>query len=179
MDTVIIKKREKVLAGITAAVLAAVLVFTAIIEPQLKTRNELTRNLGQLQIRLTKMKRDLLVRDRIDQIYSQIEPLIATTGTEQQQISDFTRQLGELYSKLNVKIRSVKILASSKEAFYRRLSIKMEMAGYVRDVLRFIEAVESSPNPIRIEQLGLKAQESRDNVHMSVIVSKVVSGSKT
>jgi len=178
MKTAKVKNREKALAVATATVLATAIIFTVVVEPQLKKRKELAQNLHQLQIRLVKTKGDLLVKDRIDQIYSQTEPLITTIGTEQQ-ISAFTRQLSEMYSTLNVKIRSVRILPSVKEPFYRRLSIRIEMAGHIRDFLRFIKAVESNPNPIRIEQVDLKAQEYRDNVYVSVIVSKVVFEYKT
>jgi len=173
------KRREKILGMITLAVLVGLFVFTIVIDPQLKQHKNLTRDLHYLQITLTKMKSDLLVKDRINKIYSEIEPLIATSGTEQQQISAFTRQLSDIYSKLNVKIKTVKILPLANENFYKRLSVRIEMEGHVRDFLGFIEAIEKHSNPIRIEQFDLKAQESRDNLYVSMIITKVVSESKT
>ncbi|MFC1677111.1 type 4a pilus biogenesis protein PilO [Planctomycetota bacterium] len=173
------KNREKLWAVITVILLAGIFIFTVVIDPQLKKRQGLTEKLGQLQINLTRIKGDVLVKDRIDQIYSQIEPLIATTGTEQQQISAFTRQLSDIYSKLNVKIRSVKILPATNENFYKRLSIKIEMTGNVKDFLRFVQTVERHSEPIKIEQFDLKAKETRDNVQVSMVISKVVCGPKT
>jgi Tfp pilus assembly protein PilO len=170
------KSREKLLAVITAAILAAVFIFTAVIEPQLKRHRQISGELAQLQLDLTKAKGNLMVKDRIEKIYSQIEPLIVAEGTEQQQISGFTRLLDQIYSKLNVKIMSVKILPIADENYYRRLSIRIEMAGHIEDFLKFIEAIEEHPEPIRIEQFDLTAEESKDSVRVSMIISKIVSG---
>jgi len=172
------RHRERFLAVITAVILTAVFIFTMVVDPQLKQRRMLSQNLHQLQIKLTKMKGDLLIKDRIEKIYSQIEPLIATCDTEQQQISAFTRQLSQIYSKFNVKIRSVKILPVSDENFYRRLTIKIEMTGHIKDFLKFAIAVEGLTDPIRIEQFDLVAQQSKDNVRVSMVITKVVSEPK-
>jgi len=172
------KNREKLLAVIAAIVLAGTAVFGIFIAPQLRVRKQLLERMHQSQLKLTKMQGDLLIKDRIDNIYSQVEPLIAGSGTEQQEISLFTRQLGELYSKLNVKIRSVKILPSVNENFYRRLSIKIEISGNVKDVLQFICSVETSQNPLRIEQFDLKGLETSNNIEVSMLVTKVVAEAK-
>jgi Tfp pilus assembly protein PilO len=178
MNTGTKKNREKLLAVIAAMVLASTAVFSIVIAPQLKKHKQLLEHKHQSQLKLTKMQGDLLIKDRIDSIYSQVEPLIAGNGTEQQEISLFTRQLGELYSKLKVKIRSVKILPSVNENFYRRLSIRIELSGNVKDVLQFICSIEASQNPLRIEQFELKGQETSDNIGVSMLVTKVVAEAK-
>lgn len=169
------KSREKLLAVITAVVLAAVFLFTVVIDPQLKRHRELSQEFAQLQLELTRARGNLLVKDRIEKIYSQIEPLIVAESSQQQQISGFTRLLDQIYSKLSVKIRSVKILPVADENYYRRLSIRIEMIGHVKDFLKFIEAIKEHPDPIRIEQFGLTAQESKDSVRVSMVISKIVS----
>jgi len=166
--------RQKLLAIAAAAVILVAVVFTVVIEPQIKKRKLALAHMHQLRLRLTKMKGDLLIKDRIDNIYLQIEPLIAGKGSEQQEISLFTRELSDLYSKLNVKIRSVKILPIVDEEFYRRMSIKIELSGHIRKVLNFILSVETHPNPIRIEQLDLRARDVADDVQASFLISKVV-----
>ena len=169
------KKREKVLGVITASILVSIFLFTSIIDPQLKKRKALSSEFSQLQLELTKARGNLLIKDRIEKAYTQIEPLIAVEGSEQQQISGFTRLLDQIYSKLNMKIRSVKILPVANENYYRKLTIRIEMKGFVRDFLKFIEAVEKHREPIRIEQLDLTSQEAKDSVMASMVISKVVS----
>ena len=179
MDAAARKNCEKPLAVIAAVVIGGAFIFSVIINPQLKERKRRVERMGQLQLKLTRMRGDLLIKDRIDNIYSQVEPLIAGVGTEQQEISLFTRQLSDLYSKPNIKIRSVKILPSTEETFYKRLLIKIEMSGHIKEVLKFIVAVETYSKPIRIEQFELRAQETKDNIQVSLLISKVVSGQDT
>jgi Tfp pilus assembly protein PilO len=169
------KKREKLLALATATILGSVFLFTTIIDPQLKKHKALASQFSQLQLELTRARGNLLIKDRIEKAYSQIEPLIAEQGNEQQQISDFTRLLDQIYSKLNVKIRSVKILPVADESHYQKLSIRIEMTGAVKDFLKFTEAVEQHLEPVRIEQFDLTCQETKDTVMASMIISKIIS----
>ena len=171
--------REKLLAIITATVILGTVIFIAIIEPQLKERKLRLDRMHQLQLKLIRMRGDLLVKDRIDDIYSQIKPLITSSGTDQQEISLFTRELSDLYSKLNVKIRSVKILPIVDEEFYKRLSIKIEMSGHIKSLLDFILSIETYSNPVRIEQFDLKAREIMDNIQASFLITKVVTEPET
>jgi Tfp pilus assembly protein PilO len=169
------KKRGKILAAATAVILGLVFLFTTIIDPQLKKRKVLSSQLIQLQLDLIRAKSNLLIKDRIEKAYTQIDPLIATQGNQQQQISNFTRLLDQIYSKLNVKIRSVKILPVADENYYRKLTIRIEMTGFVKDFLRFIEEIEQHKEPIRIEQFDLTVQETKDTVMASMIITKIVS----
>lgn len=169
------KKREKLLAIVTAAILGSVFLFTSIIDPQLKKHKALSSQFAQLQLDLTRAGGNLLIKNRIEKAYIKIEPLIAAQDGQQQQISDFTRLLDQIYSKLNVKIRSVKILPVADENYYRKLTIRIEMTGFVKDFLKFIEAVEQRKEPIRIEQFDLASQETKDTVMASMIISKIVS----
>jgi len=173
------KNHDKLLAIIVAILILSVIIFTAIIEPQLKERRIRVERMHQLQLDLAKMKGDLLIKDRIDSIYSQIKPLIISNGTDQREISLFTRELNDLYSELDIKIRSVKILPISDEEFYKRLSVKIEMSGHIKNILSFIFSIENHPIPIRIEQLDLRAGEIVDNVQASFLITKIVAEYKT
>jgi Tfp pilus assembly protein PilO len=169
------KRREKPLAVLTVVILGAVFLFTSIIDPQLKKHRALSSRLAQLQLDLTKARGNLLIKDRIEKAYTQISPLIAVQNSQQQQISEFTHLLDQIYSKLNVRIRSVKILPAADENYYQKLSIRIEMTGFVKDFLNFIDAVEQCPAPIKIELFDLTTQELQDTVMASMIISRIVS----
>lgn len=169
--------RQTFLAVTTVLLIFAVALFTLIIEPQLQVRKARLARMHELQLKLARLQADLLVQNRVDRMYEQIEPLIAGTGTDQQQMSVFTRELTDLYSTLNVKTRSVKLLPTVKEEFYRLLSVKIEMQGHIQDVLQFILLVEAHASPLRIEQFGLKAREITDEVYASFLVTEVVAES--
>lgn len=169
---------EKQLAIIAAIVIIGVLIFTVVVNPQLKERQLRIERKQKLLLTLAKMEGDLLIKDRIDNAYLQIEPLISGSSNDQQEISFFTRELNDLYSKLDVKIRSLIISPVAKEDSYKRLAIKIEMSGHMRNILNFIVAVETYSKPLRIEQFDLKAQETTDNIQVSFVISKIVSESK-
>lgn len=173
------KNREKILAVITVIVVVGALVFTVIIEPQLKKRQVSLARMNQLHLKLIKLKSDLLIKDRIDSVYAQIEPLIVGDGSDQQEKSHFTRELSELYSKLDITVTSTTILPTMNEEFYRRLSAKVQMHGHVMEILRFILAVEALSSPVRIEQFDFRARETVDNVNATFLVTKVVADSGT
>lgn len=171
--------REKVLAIIAAIVVFGGIVFGVFIEPQLDERRARLARMNKLKLMLVKMRGDLLMKDRIDSAYLQIEPLITSNGSDQQEKAAFTRELSDVYSKLNVKPRSINILPTDDgEEYCRRLSVKIVMQGHIREILNFILAVENNPKPVRIEQFDLRTREVVDNVQMTFVISKVVGSPK-
>ena len=54
------------------------------------------------------------------------------------------------------------------------MSTKIEMSGPIKDILSFIFSVETYPNPLKIEQFDLRAQEVMGNIQASFLISKVV-----
>jgi hypothetical protein len=107
-------------------------------------------------------------------LYQQIEPLLESGENQQQEMSLFTRQLSDIYSKLNVKIRSVKILPVSNENFYRKLAIKLEMSCHVKELLKFVYELETIGEAVKIEKLDLKTADIADNLRLCLLISKVV-----
>ena len=168
------KNREKILTVITVIVVVGALVFTMIVKPQLKKRQASLARMNQLQLKLTRLKSDLLIKDHIDSVYAQIEPLITSDGSDQQEKSHFTRELGDMYSKLNVTVTSTTMFPTINEEFYRRLSAKIQMHGHVKEIYKFILAVEALSSPVRIEQFDFKAREIVDNVNATFLVTKVI-----
>ena len=174
MKTEAMSKRERLLAILTAATIASVIIATLVIEPQIKRRKAYLAKLHEQQLQLTKMRRNLLLKNRVDQVYKEIEPLAAGTRGDQQEISAFTREVGDLYSGLSVRTRSVKLLPIVHEPYYRQLSLRIEMQGHVREILRFVRSVETHDKPIRIDELALKARETADQIEGAFLITKVV-----
>lgn len=167
--------REKILAISTAIVLFGAVVFGIIIKPQLKERKTRFARMNQLRLMLVKMRGDLLMKDRIDNAYVQIESLITAAGSDLTEKASFTKELNDVYSKLKIRPKSMKVLpADDNEEYCRRLSIRMVMQGDIREILKFVLSVENSPNPVRIEQFELRTRDIVDNVQATFTVSKIV-----
>jgi Tfp pilus assembly protein PilO len=169
-----LKRRDTILFGVTVAVILGGLLFAAVVRPQWQRRRQGLQDVRGLQLTLAKMRGDLLVKDRIEAVYAQLQPYMGQHGSDQQEISAFTRDLNDMYSKLKLKIRSMKILPITREPSYRRFSVKIEVEGASSHVLALVSAVATHPDPIRIDQFDLKAQSVTDQVQGSFAISKIV-----
>ncbi len=167
--------RERPLGRIALILLASAIIYLILLGPQIDRLGQLRKREKELEISFAKMKRDLLAKDRVDRTYRSIEPMIKSTGHHQQEISLFTRELNDLYSPLGVRVRSVKILPANQNEFYRQFSVKLDMSGEIKDILRFLEAVETCAKPIKIEKLTLTAKDVPDQLSASFLISKIVS----
>ncbi|HPS55057.1 MAG TPA: type 4a pilus biogenesis protein PilO, partial [Sedimentisphaerales bacterium] len=161
-------------AVLTMTVITAAVIFVSIVNPKLTEHKTKLQQLSNLQLRLTKIKNDILIKDRIDNLYQQIEPLLESGENQQQEISLFTRQLSDIYSNLDMKIRSVKILPVNNDDFYRKLAIKLEMSCHIKELLTFVHELETIDQPVKIEKLDLKTDDTVDNIKLSLLISKVV-----
>lgn len=174
MDTSRFNQREKILGLSTVIITLAVLFYIVMLEPQIKRHDVLRKQLDNLNVRYTKMRTDVLMRDRINNAFGQVQHLISTTGTEQQQISNFTRELSDVYSNQNIKVRSVKILPCLREPHYTQLTIKADLTGHIRDFIKLVSQLETLNKPVRIESFELNSQGPTDNIHVSLMITKIV-----
>ncbi|MBN2591528.1 MAG: hypothetical protein JXA96_16805 [Sedimentisphaerales bacterium] len=171
------KNREKILAIVTIIVVLGALAFSIIIEPQLAKRKKSLEEMYQLQLKLTKMRTDVRMKDRTDNIYSVYEPVIASIGNDAKDLSVFARELRNLYNKLEVKNMSINPII--KEEFFKQLSMKIEVSGKIQDILSFILEVERYKNPIHIERMDIISHEITDTVKATFVITKVVAEANT
>jgi len=166
--------RSKLLLCLLVGATLAAFLGSLIVNPQLQRFRRRCRDLQQLQSRLARMRADLLIKDRIDAFYRRHADMLAGTGPDQQEISRFTSTLNELYLPLDVKIRSVKILPVVQEPFYRKLSLKMEIVAPAPRILRFIAALAALPEPVKVEQCSIHADETPDSLQAAFLITKIL-----
>ena len=166
---------ELLLIITTVFVVVGALAYVMIIEPQLDKRKTLLTEMQNKKLELTRMRAEMHIKDRVENTYIELEPLIMGNGTDQQEISQFSRELNDLYSRLRVSIRSVRVLPLLKEEHYRKVSIRTEMTGNIRDIVRLIGSVETGKKPVRIEHLNITAADAVDHVKASFLLTKVIS----
>lgn len=159
---------------ITVTLVVAVLLYTMLIDPQLVKYHQSQLAAQELKMRLMRMRGNLLIKDRVEQAYRAIEPLIQSNGNDQQEISCFTRQLSDLYSSSNLRVRSVRIMPVNEQEYYKILSVRLELNGNVRDVIGFILSFSDVSDPIRIEQFTLQAEQIAGLINATFVISKIV-----
>ena len=96
-------KREKILAITAATIIFVAILYTVIVKPQIDSLHRSRQDRQLLELKLLKLKEDFKVKDQIDEIYTRIEPLMHSNGTDQQEISTFTQQLNDLYLLHNAR----------------------------------------------------------------------------
>ena len=114
--------RELLLIVITIVVAFGSLAYIMIIEPQMDKRKRLLTEMQSKKLELMRMRAEMHVKDRVEKTYHELKSLIKGNGTDQQEISQFSRELNDLYSRLQVTIRSVRVLPLLKEEHYRKVS---------------------------------------------------------
>lgn len=169
-----LNSRERLLASITATVVGLAVGYHWLLEPQLDRQAELEREVGQLQISLTRMQANLLLKDKIERQYEELKNLVRHSGSSSQEMARFARLLSEICSPLGMTTKSVRPLPDVNAGFYRKFMLQVEMSGSLADIADFLAAVNRVQEPIRIERMQLTCQDRPDLLAASIVVTRVV-----
>lgn len=171
-------KRERVLAGATAAVILGIILSEVVFLPQWSRYGRLRAEVASRELALTRMRANMLLKDQIEARYAQLKGLIHESGTASQEMSRFTQLLASLYEPLGLHTRSVRPLPDEDEGFYRKFSLSIEMEGPVSEVAAFLAAAARAVDPIRIERIELNCKDRPEVVSVMAVVTKVVTSSQ-
>jgi len=166
--------REKTLMAATVTVIAAALLLVGIIEPQREEHQALGTRLNELELKVLKINQDLSVRHHIERKHEALVSLLSASEDAASGPQGFARQINALCREQGLKMRSLQALPSQDQQAYRVLSLKLDLQGYIDQILHFIHAVEQSKSPIRIVRLDLETRNIVDLMNASLVVSKVV-----
>ena len=169
------KKREKFLLVSTLVLVVSWAFYSWVAWPLIEQYRSGKVEVGELSVALAKMKADVLLKDEIDREYEQVKGLLfSESQSAGQDISDFTSELGGLYSRFNVRVRTIKIQPAVNSEAYKKLTIKMELAGNIREIAGFVSALDKLEKPIKIERLELRADRMADSVVAGFVLTKIV-----
>lgn len=166
--------RERKIGRLTLLVILATVVYLYIIGPQLSRYAALQAEVEDLRLSLTQMQSNMQIKDRIESQYEGVRSLVHESASPSQEMSRFARLLSDLYSPLNMQTTSVRPLPDQQESHFRRFTLRLEMAGAVTEVARFLSSLSQVPEPIRVEWLELTCKDRPDYLAASLVVSKVV-----
>ena len=170
-------KREKLIALLTALVIVGALVFTSVVRPQLRKARQLRKQHADLELKALKIQNDLLQKNQVERKYALIKSLLASEGTEAQEMGAFSKELTQLYLRHGLRRNAEKPLPTLQEKSYRVLSMQIELQGQIGQVFSFIHSLEASENPIGIKRCEITARERRDEVKAKFNVDKIVADS--
>lgn len=169
-----LSRREQTLGGITLAVVVGAGLFIWFIDPALARHAKLQEEVSRLEASLTRMRANMLLKDQIEARYEELKGLARESGSPNQEMARFARLLSGLYSPLSLQTRSVRPLPDADEGFYRKYALRVEMAGNVAGIAKFLAAVAQASDPIRVERIELTCKERPEFVTATLVVTKVV-----
>lgn len=169
------KRRERVLGIITAMMIGGFILYKIFMGGMIAGYSEARAKTRELAGEWGKVQADIKVRDEMEVMYSQVKPMLANGGVEQRDISAFTRETSRLYSQRNLKVRSVRILPTTKGEYYGKLALRVELSGEVGEILKLLGDIEGMDSPVRVEELEVSVQDRADNVRAGFVISKMVS----
>lgn len=172
------KKRETFLAIVTGILILSVTVFSMILEPQVTKRKKLLRELREKQTTYTKMSGEILLKTRVDEDYARTESLLQSTGTRQEEMSAFSQEFQSLNAKFNLEPRTIDFMPMIKNDFYRKILVKVELNGGIKNILDFISNVENEKKTMKFEKVRFIAKDRDDHIQFKFVLSKVISNEK-
>ena len=170
-------KRERILAIITATLIALVVMFSCVIKPQLEHRKQLLKQKTELEVLATLTQTNLHLKNHIEKMHDFARPLTVSQRTEDQEVSAFFREMRRLCEKHQLTPKSENKLPTLYQKSYKVLSFQIVLQGNINQIIRLIHSLEASAMPIGIVKCEIKAQESSDMVQTSLNISKVITES--
>ncbi len=167
-------QRERILGGLTLMVVGGSGLFAWFIDPALARHAVLQEEVGRLEVSLTRMRANMLLKDKIEARYEELKGLARESGSPAQEMAQVASLLSRLCSPLSLQTRSVRPLPDTDEGFYRKHAFRLEMEGNVTEVAKFLAAVAQASDPIRVERIELICKNRPEFVTVTLVVTKVV-----
>jgi Tfp pilus assembly protein PilO len=163
--------RERKLLGLAAAAVLAFVAWRFFYAP-LAERWQIRRSQASaLQAELARHRLSIRQKSQVEQSYRRLEEAIRQEGTSEEQISKLILELRRKYSRLALIDKGTRVLPVEEGGFYRKFPIRMELEGRAVPLAEFLEAVVTAPEPLRVEELTVRATGRYEVVRSSVLVT--------
>lgn len=169
-------KRQKYLIYATVLLMLLVSVDKFVVAPLAQMIDSQNTQLAQVRQKLSKMRSDMLAREQINKLYSSVKYLIDSSDSTQHEIAEFSKLLNDLYTPVNVQVRSIKILPDIQEKYWRKIAMKIQMHGNIKNVLKFAQSVNKANSAIAIEDLQISSTRETDIVNAEIKITNLKIG---
>lgn len=170
-------QRERRLGLATAGVVVTAGFVWLVVDPQLTRQRVLAEEVARKSEILSNMRRNMLLKDRIERRYETLRSLIRRSGGQERELAAFTRLLSALHAGGGLQVGSLRVLPTINEAHYVRLVARMELKGPIAGVMDLLDDLARMPEPMRAERIELSCRQQAGVVDVSLEISQVVSPS--
>lgn len=149
--------------------LSAIIIHYAIIPTYGNLR--LLRQSVQTNVkRLAVLSQNIMVRQSVDEKFSQIGKKTIQTETDEITISQFLREIEELARKPNVMLINMKPTAPKGTETVRQYEVKLSVAGRIQDVLQFLHALTTADSIVGLRSISLRGVQAGQRVECSLTI---------
>lgn len=149
-------RREKIIFWITVAIVIISLFYNFILVFYLRKVDSLDREIRKLEGRLEKSQHLLIKKGNIEREFKNIKTDETTSvALGEQQIANILIELENIASASMVHISEIKPQAAKKGEYSTEVSVDIRFEGGIKDISKFIYAVEESKELLKIEKLQI------------------------
>jgi hypothetical protein len=169
--------REKIVAAVTASLVAAALVFSLIIEPVSRARGRLDRDIAVAESALAKDTRLLAAYKSSGRNTAAVTTLGVRGGsTVEEETAALLEWIEEISRNASCSITSIKPLGAKAFGPYKDVSVEIVVEGSIAQLANLMyEAERSADMPIRIRRFSISAKSSSGGaLRGSFLVSRFI-----
>jgi hypothetical protein len=168
-------QRERRLAAVTGGAIAVAGFVWGLVDPQLTRQAALSEEVARKQSLLSEMRQNMLLKDRIERRYEQLQTMIRRPNDQEEELATFTKVLSSLQAGQGMQVGSLRILPPIEEGNYVRLLARLEMKGPIGNAMGLLDALSRASEPLRAERVELACRQQVDVVDVSLEISHIAS----
>ena len=170
-----LNKRERLLFGVTVALIAASLVYWIFYIPVKNSLEAQNRSLNKEILQLKKFRTIIASEKEIREAYARKIHHMQSNQSEKEETALLLTKIDTIAKKSNIHLNSIKPLAPSKEEFYTTTKVDIHIETNMASLLTFIYNLSDSDLAIHIEKLKITASGvNKNTVSCSIIVSRLL-----
>lgn len=169
-----LNRRERVLATLTATVVALGGLYIYVLEPLtarwLSVRAEAREVAGEYWRLRTLMDN----RDRIETTFREYSGAVKTARSIEALNVEMLREVEQLAGRTNMRVTSIKPLSRSSAGELERVQVEMGARGTAHDFVRLLQRLQEPEHLIRVESIQLTVGQDQPPVTAVLSLSKLV-----
>ena len=150
-----LSKREKTFVYATALVVFFAAVDRLVYYPIVNHFNELDQEILKQEEQIRKNWRSLAVREAVLKSYSAYDGYALTAGSDEEEVANLLNEIEALARKTGLSLINVKPKPLTKEEFWKRYPVEVEVETEWAPLLKFIYGLYSSKFFLRVKHLRL------------------------
>jgi Tfp pilus assembly protein PilO len=167
--------RERNIFFILVAVCCIYGVYAGVYQTLVVKRGEVESDIARARKQWTEQSRVIRRAKAMTAGFSGDMESFRQTGTNEAVMSGILAEIGAAANGMSIRVTEIKPIETKKEDFYNRFSVSLTVEGELKDVLRFIHALQGDSHYFTVSQLSLeRAYQGASQMAVRLVVNRVL-----